>query len=524
MRKVSRSLVKLAEVCWLNTSPIFCEVTGYPNVPLNWKPTPSFNFQFLQFPSAGPAAAEDNSSEDSKIPGEQYHSRRATIDTDIVIVGSGCGGAVAAKVLAEAGHRVVVVDKGYHFPSTMLPMTGPVASRYLFDSSIGGSVDKSVSISAGSTWGGGGTVNWSVSLQTQDFVRREWAAAGLGFFDEPAYQQCMDRVCARMGVATAPVVQSHRGQALLDGSRKLGWRAGVCPQNAGGAQHSCGHCTMGCGSNEKMGPAASWLPDAARAGAEFVEGFEVKRVVLQDGQATGVLGSWTSRDAKGGLSGPSDERPKTEVMIRAKRVIVACGALRSPLVLLRSGIKASLARPISPCFFHGQAVVLTTSTQNPLVGHNLHLHPCYMVGGFFREQTRPWEGTIISSYCTEFEDLDGKGHGVKLETTNMTVRCCCVPNHPQIISSLRPPPPQKELAGLTLYLFPVLLITALHVLLPPAVAWRPRLQTRGAPLPPHGRLHLGDPRPRRRPRLRGPDHRRPAGRLHPIVVRPRPRP
>lgn len=33
-------------------------------------------------------------------------------------------------------------------------------------------------------------------------------------------------------------------------------------------------------------------------------------------------------------------------------------------------------------------------------------------------------GAIISSYCSEFEDLDGKGHGVKLETTNMTV-CAC---------------------------------------------------------------------------------------------------
>lgn len=31
-------------------------------------------------------------------------------------------------------------------------------------------------------------------------------------------------------------------------------------------------------------------------------------------------------------------------------------------------------------------------------------------------------GAIISSYNSEFENLDGKGHGVKLETTNMTVR------------------------------------------------------------------------------------------------------
>lgn len=96
-------------------------------------------------------------------------------------------------------------------------------------------------------------------------------------------------------------------------------------------------------------------------------------------------------------------------------------------------------------------LVVTDDFQNHKIGKNLHLHPCYMAAGFFREDTRPWEGmfeqslllnharpcirdsdkellgTIISSYCSEFENLDGKGHGVNLETTNMTVRR--YPNH-----------------------------------------------------------------------------------------------
>lgn len=445
MRGVSRSLVRIAQLCWLNASPLFREVTGYPEVPLNWKPASSFEFKFLQFPSA--FATNGSTDDKEKAQNGHHQQQQFTIDTDVVIVGSGCGGGVAAKVLAEAGHRVVVVDKGYYFPSSMLPMTGPVASRYLFDKGVSRSVNNSINVSAGSNWGGGGTVNWSVSLQTQDFVRKEWAADGLDFFDGPEYQQCLDRVCERMGVATKPVVQSHRGQVLLDGSKKLAWRAGVCPQNSGGAEHSCGHCTMGCGSNEKMGPAACWLPDAAKAGAEFVEGFEAERVVLENGRATGVVGTWTSRDTKGGVSGPLAERVVKRVMIKAKRVIVACGALRSPLLLLSSGLNVS-----SKSIKKNTLVMERLNTdylQNPYIGQNLHLHPCYMVGGFFREDTRPWEGmfkrrcvlnhghpsarslicfadetsgTIISSYCSEFEDLDGKGHGVKLETTNMTVR------------------------------------------------------------------------------------------------------
>ena len=339
LRTVARSLVKLSQVGWLMTSPIFRQVSGYPDVPLDWKAGPSFEYEFLQFH----AAADPEAGSEEPAP--------AIIETDIVIVGSGCGGGVCAKVLAEAGHRVIVVDKGYHFPTSMLPMPGAVASRYLFDKTVVGSVDGSMGVVAGATWGGGGTVNWSVSLQTQDFVRKEWAARGLAWFDSPEYQACMDRVCERMGVSADPVVQSHRGQMLLDGSRKLGWKAGVCPQNSGGKEHSCGHCTTGCGSGEKQGPATCWLPDAARAGAEFIEGFAVDRILFDDvdgsRKATGVVGQWTARDAHGSISGPMEERRTRQVIVKAKRVIVACNALFSPLLLMRSGLTVNSPNPAS---------------------------------------------------------------------------------------------------------------------------------------------------------------------------------
>lgn len=396
LRTVARSLVRLSQVGWLMASPIFRQVVGYPDVPVNWKPGPDFEYNFLQFPGS-PCPSPDHGPGSGVPP-------PATIETDIVIIGSGCGGAVCAKVLAEAGHRVIVVEKGYHFPTSMLPMPGPVASRYLFDKTVLGSVDSSIGVVSGATWGGGGTVNWSVSLETQDFVRKEWAAEGLSWFDGPEYQECMDRVCERMGVSADPVVQSHRGRMLLEGSKKLGWKAAVCPQNSGGKEHSCGHCTMGCGSGEKQGPATCWLPDAAKAGAEFIEGFAVDKILFDevDGtrKATGVVGQWTSRDSQGGIGGPAEERTVRKVIVKAKRVIVACNAVFSPLLLMKSGLT------------------------NPNIGRNLYLHPCNMAGGFYPENTRPWEGAIITSYCSEFENLDGQGHGVKLETTNMTPYTC----------------------------------------------------------------------------------------------------
>ena len=263
--------------------------------------------------------------------------------------------------------------------------------------------DTSVAIFAGNTWGGGGTINWSASLQTPGYVREEWASSGLPFFTSPEYQDCLDHVCNRMGVSTEHIRHNKSNATLLEGARRLGYNAKLVPQNTGGNEHYCGYCTYGCGACEKQSPVVSFLPDAARAGATFIEGLDVHKVVFEKtrtrgggfGQkAVGVRGTWTSRDAHGGVA-DSPSRTSRSVIIRSKAVIVSAGSLQSPLLLLRSGIR------------------------NRNVGRNLHVHPVAILGATYDEEVRPWEGGIITTLVNEFENLDGHGHGVKLESCVM---------------------------------------------------------------------------------------------------------
>lgn len=362
------------------------------------------DYQFLQF------ATTDGKEKDEP----------AVITADAVIVGSGCGGGVAAKLLSEAGYKVVVVDKGYYFPPSHLPMAAEAGQQLLYEGEGAlQATNGATSLLAGSCWGGGGTVNWSASLELQDFVRREWAAGGEGleFFATQAFQDCIDRVSATMGVSDAHVRQNHGNRVLLEGAEKLGWHAKACPQNTGGNEHYCGRCSLGCGAGEKQGPAVNWLPAAQKAGARFIEGMRVDEVLFDEGddgeegeyseeevgidgiggkkrKAIGVVGQWTARDKDGLVHLPASERVQRTVRIEAKKVIVASGSLNSPLVLMRSGLKVSvlyLAEPMSSATSVLPEIVLTCS-QNPHIGKNLHIHPCGFLSAAFPEDVQGWEG------------------------------------------------------------------------------------------------------------------------------------
>ena len=323
---------RLMTQTWTRHSLTLGPVLGFPRAPIHGKPGKGFDYSFIQF-SQG--------------------TQPEIVQADVVVVGSGCGGGVCAKNLAEAGYRVVVVERAHYFPTEHLPMAEKDAPVHLFmDGGMRTSDDNSIGVIAGQAFGGGGTVNWSASLQTQSFVREEWAQSGLSFFTSSEFQKSLDRVCTRMGVSGDHVQHNPNNQVLLEGARKLGYGVKVVPQNTGGVQHYCGYCTLGCGAGEKQGPMVSFLPDAAKAGTRFIEGFEADEILFDSTTrkkvAIGVKGRWRSRDGKGGVSGDGFKR---EVVVKAKRVIVSGGTLQSPLLLLRSGLK------------------------NPQIGKNLHLHP-----------------------------------------------------------------------------------------------------------------------------------------------------
>ncbi|KIW70477.1 hypothetical protein PV04_02744 [Phialophora macrospora] len=377
LRAIYRSLNGLARQTWLATSVSLPRMLDFPATPKHIERNPSYEFKFHDFTSP---------------------STPTVLSADVVIVGSGCGAGVVASHLSRAGLHCLVLEKSYHFPSTHFPMSHGDSGEHLMEN--GGIIvsdDASMGILVGSTFGGGGTINWSASLQPPYPVREEWASEGLPHFLGPEYQDCLDTICERMGVAksTDPealgkIEHNFANQTLLEGSRRLGLDVQIVPQNTDSKRHFCGYCTNGCAGATKQGPANCWFPEAAAHGAQFIEGCWVEEVTFADQSgtgtatkqtATGVKATWTSRD----------RATIRQLTISAKRVIIAAGTFQSPLVLLRSGLK------------------------NPHIGSHLHLHPTNTVWATWPHRTNPWEGAILTVAMTGVDDLDGHHHGAKVE-------------------------------------------------------------------------------------------------------------
>ncbi|KAG7426192.1 Long-chain-alcohol oxidase FAO1 [Fusarium oxysporum f. sp. raphani] len=325
-RVLFKQLSIIGKHVYLRSSTLFNEVVGFPSTPAGWHPIESYPFEFMQF----------NNSE-----------THVQLDTDVVIVGSGCGAGVVARTMAMAGYRVLVVDKGHHYETSSLPLDQSAGYFHLFEQGgLVSSEDGSISTLAGSCFGGGGTVNWSACLQPQNTVRDEWAdERGLGFFKSAKFQAHLDSVCERMGVSDEPINHNHGNSVLLEGGRRLGYSAKQVPQNTGHGEHQDGYCSMGCWKGQKQGPVNGWLPDAAKCGAKFISGFYVNRVLLR-------------------------------------------------------------------------------SVVNKHIGRNLHLHPTSFVSAIFEQETRPWEGGILTSVVSSFDNIDGHGHGVRLERPSMMPSMC----------------------------------------------------------------------------------------------------
>ena len=337
-------------------------------------------------------------------------SEAIVLEADVVVVGSGAGGGLIAAELAAAGRSVVVVEAGPFLDEAHLPIDELDAySRIYLDHGLLTTWDGAITMLAGAAVGGGTLVNWMTSIAAPDDVRAEWAADhGIEGIDGPEFDDDVAAIERQLGVATATVIPPKDG-VILRGAAALGWEAGPVRRNAADCG-DCGSCPFGCRRGTKQSTMRVHLAAAARAGARIVDRARVGRILIDGGRAVGIEAHVVLVDRGSGepLPGPAGEplQPRTRrLVVRAPQVVVAAGALRTPAVLLGSGL------------------------DHPAIGRHLRVHPVPVVAGLFDEPIDMWKGTMQAARSLQFGRPDGTRNGYAIESA---------PGHPGLIALALP--------------------------------------------------------------------------------------
>ncbi len=160
---------------------------------------------------------------------------------DAVVVGAGAGGAMAARTLARAGMRVVIVEEGEHHATASFGRRTPL-DRFTDLYRDGGATlalgNPPLVLPVGRAVGGTTVVNSGTCYRTPDHVLSRWTGRH-GFAAAEDLDAHLDEVERTLRVATQPLdVLGGNGLLALAGAKKLGWAAAPLRRNAPGCRGS----------------------------------------------------------------------------------------------------------------------------------------------------------------------------------------------------------------------------------------------------------------------------------------------
>ena len=307
-------------------------------------------------------------------------------ECDVVIVGSGAGGAVAAAELATAGLDVIVLEAGEHYNRDNYPSDHLEAIAELYrDAGLTIAEGRPpIPVPVAKVIGGTTVINSGTCFRAPDPVLADWKNRfGIAWAEDMADDYAEAERTLHV-TQLDPETMGRNGQLAMEGAAAIGASGAPIHRNAGSCVQ-CSSCPFGCEIDAKRGMHVSYLPRAVAAGARVRAGVEASRILVEDGRAVGVECA-VIPGMREELTSRRRGRPFT---VRARRAVIAAGgSFGTPELLLRSGLGGKQ------------------------VGRNLHIHPACWVGARYEEEVRGWDGVMQSYYVDQWEET-----GVLLEAT-----------------------------------------------------------------------------------------------------------
>jgi choline dehydrogenase-like flavoprotein len=374
-------------------------------------------------------------------------------EVDVIIIGSGCGGGIAAHNIAKAGHSVLVLEAGPYYPSRQISFEERRMTARLFKhGALQTSSNNDFVVFQSRCVGGGSVINNGICFRPNqpgythpaaENVFAKWDAIGARL-DWGALDTAYASVEARLQIREIDHRSGRRnGPHLLNGF--AAWKTNGAPPEAqqavagwfrknygppGGAHECsyCGYCNTGCNYGRKQGIVQSYLPAACtQYGARVVANARVEEIRFASDTAR------RSRKAEGVRVRIDGGDART---IRARKgVVLAAGTIASSRILRESGypqagegISLNVASPIiarmpdamatSPCWDEDQMATYVDMGDYLIESHfQPPMSMAAMMPGWFDEHARRMQnyGKVTSAGILFPADRKGRVKGSKLD-------------------------------------------------------------------------------------------------------------
>lgn len=304
-------------------------------------------------------------------------------DADYIIVGTGAGGATAARVLSAAGLSVILLEEGPHLtPEQRALPLGEAMSQSVRDmATVATTSSAPFPLLTGRCVGGSTAINSGIIWRLPQDVIHDWSERfGLAeLVDGTALTRIFEQLESELEVDEVSDAVRGGNAALMErGARALGLPGKPMQRNASRCQGAA-RCLQGCPNGARQSMDVSYIPRALADGARLHPLSRAERVIFKNGRASAVEGQLLN----------ADRSRRGRFRVGARRgVIVAAGALHTPVLLWNSGLRR-------------------------MVGERYQAHPGVAIVGEFDEQVNMGYGS------TQAYEVPLRERGLKLESLSL---------------------------------------------------------------------------------------------------------
>jgi choline dehydrogenase-like flavoprotein len=250
------------------------------------------------------------------------------MDAEVLVVGSGAGGATTAAVLAEAGFDVLIVEEGeWVEQGSVVPFSLQQMDLQYRSGGVTVALGlPSIAYTEGRCAGGGTEINSGLYRRPPEDVLDRWSIDfRIADLDIDEIMSIANEVEQVISVSMVPGSAGAPSDVLRRGADRLGWQNSEIPR-------WMKYSDDGSKTGQRQSMTRTYLPRALAAGARLVTGCRIDRLEMNDGRATRAITSTV------------DGRIGT---IRFGNVFVCGGAIQSPALLQRSRIVGHIGRSLA---------------------------------------------------------------------------------------------------------------------------------------------------------------------------------